>query len=183
MRMVVGMTGATGAILGIRTLQVLADLGIETHLVLSKWAEATIALETPFSVSEVRRMAAKAYSYNDQAAAISSGSFRTDGMVIVPCSMKSLASIRAGYGDNLLMRAADVTLKESRKLVIVPREMPLSEIHLENMLKLARMGVKIVPPMPAFYNKPETIEDIVDHIVCRILDQFGIDNNLSPRWM
>lgn len=182
MRLVVAITGATGAVIGIRTLKALSEHGVETHLILSKWAEATIVLETSCSVADVRKLATKTYSMNDQAAAISSGSYSTDGMVIVPCSMKSLASIRIGLADNLVTRAADVTIKESRKLVLVPRETPLSEIHLDHMLKLAQMGVKIVPPMPAFYNNPKTIENIVDHIVARVLDQFGINNTLTQRW-
>lgn len=182
MKLVVAITGATGAILGIRILQELQALCHETHLILSKWSEATIALETSHSLAQVKSYAMKVYSSNDQAAAVSSGSYHTDGMVIAPCSMKTLASIRMGLADNLITRAADVTIKESRKLVLVPRETPLSEIHLENMLKLAVMGVKIVPPMPAFYNQPQTVDDIVNHIVARVLDQFGIENTLTKRW-
>ncbi|MDQ0189052.1 UbiX family flavin prenyltransferase [Alicyclobacillus cycloheptanicus] len=182
MKIVVGMTGATGAIWGIRTLEVLRELGIESHLILSKWAEATIALETAWSVSDVKGLASKVYAATDQAAAVSSGSFPVDGMIIAPCSMKTLASIRYGLADNLISRAADVTIKESRTLVIVPRETPLSAIHLENMLRLAELGVRIVPPMPAFYNHPQTIADIVDHTVARALDQLHIESNLTRRW-
>lgn len=182
MRLVVAITGATGAVFGIRLLQALKELGVESHLILSKWAEATISLETSYSVGEVRELATKVYSLNDQAAKVSSGSFLTDGMIIAPCSMKTLASIRMGLADNLVTRTADVTIKESRKLVLVPRETPLSTIHLENMLYLSRLGVRIVPPMPAFYNHPQTVEDIVNHVIARLLDQFGIENNLTSRW-
>ncbi|MFZ0714124.1 non-oxidative hydroxyarylic acid decarboxylases subunit B [Mycobacterium sp.] len=182
-RIVVGMTGATGAVLGVellRQLQQRAD--VETHLVLSRWARATINLETELSVGDVESLADAVYSWDEQTAAISSGSFRIDGMVIAPCSMKTLAAIRSGYADGLIARAADVTLKERRRLVLVPRETPLSEIHLENMLALARMGASIVPPMPAFYNHPASVDDVVDHIVTRILDQFGIESPTAKRW-
>lgn len=182
MKLVVGMTGATGAAIGVRLLEALKDLGVETHLIISKWARATIQLETPYSVQDVIALASRTYSEHDQAAAISSGSFRVDGMVVVPCSMKTLAAIRGGYGDCLITRAADVTLKEQRKLVLVPRESPLNVIHLENMLALSRAGVMMLPPMPAFYNKPATIDDIINHFVSRILDQFNIDNDLTQRW-
>ncbi|CAL9325391.1 non-oxidative hydroxyarylic acid decarboxylases subunit B [Streptomyces sp. SudanB182_2057] len=183
MRLVVGMTGATGAVFGVRFLQVLAQLpDVETHLVLSRWARTTIELETGLSVSEVGDLADVVHQPQDQGAAISSGSFRTDGMVIVPCSMKTLAAIRAGYADTLVARAADVILKERRKLVLVPRETPLSEIHLENMLALCRMGARLVPPMPAFYNHPRSVDDIVDHVVTRILDQFDLPAPAAKRW-
>ncbi|MET9293273.1 non-oxidative hydroxyarylic acid decarboxylases subunit B [Streptomyces sp. NPDC003077] len=174
-RIVVGMTGATGAVFGIRLLEALSALpDVETHLVLSRWARSTITLETDWTVGEVTRLADFSYRPDDQGARISSGSFRTEGMVIVPCSMKTLAAIRTGYTDGLLARAADVTLKERRRLVLMPREAPLSDIHLENMLALSRMGAVLVPPMPAFYNAPQVIDDIVDHIVARTLDQFGL---------
>jgi flavin prenyltransferase len=182
-RIIVGVTGATGAILGVeilRHLQQCAD--VETHLVLSRWARTTIHLETGLSVSDVTALADAVYSWDDQTAAISSGSFLTNGMVVVPCSMKTLAGIRSGYAEGLIIRAADVTLKERRRLVLVPRETPLSEVHLENMLTLARMGVRIVPPMPAFYNNPASIGDLVNHIVTRILDQFDIESTHSKRW-
>ena len=182
-RIVVGMTGATGAVLGIellRQLQQCAD--VETHLVLSRWARATIHLETELSAGDVESLADVVYSWDEQTAAISSGSFRLDGMVIAPCSMKTLAAIRMGYADGLIARAADVTLKENRRLVLVARETPLSQIHLENMLALARMGASIVPPMPAFYNHPSSVGDIVDHIVTRILDQFDIESPTAKRW-
>jgi flavin prenyltransferase len=182
MRLVVGMTGATGAAIGIRLLEVLGALGVETHLVLSRWARATIEMETDSSVRQVLALASRFYGQQEQAAPISSGSFRTDGMIVAPCSMKTLAAIRVGYGEGLIARAADVTLKERRRLVLVPRETPLSEIHLENMLALARMGTVMVPPMPAFYNRPAGLSDIVDHVVARVLDQFGLETNLTPRW-
>ncbi|MBP1988801.1 UbiX family flavin prenyltransferase [Paenibacillus eucommiae] len=183
MKLIVGLSGATGAIYGIRLLEVLKELGVETHLIISSWAQKTIAIETKYTLDEVKKLAAFVHQEGNQAAIVSSGSFKTDGMVILPCSMKTLAAVSHGFADNLLARSADVILKERRKLVIVPREAPLSEIHLENMLRLARMGVVILPPMPAFYNKPETIDDIVLHTVSRILDQFGIDNSVSKRWL
>jgi 4-hydroxy-3-polyprenylbenzoate decarboxylase len=182
-RIVVGMTGATGAVLGVEVLRRLQQSSnVQTHLVLSRWARATIQLETELSAGDVSELADVVYSSDDQAAAISSGSFRTDGMVIVPCSMKTLAGIRTGYADGLISRAADVTLKEHRRLVLVPRETPLSEIHLDNMLALARMGVSVVPPMPAFYNHPASVGDIVEHIVTRVLDQFDIESPTAKRW-
>jgi 4-hydroxy-3-polyprenylbenzoate decarboxylase len=182
LKLIVGMTGATGAVLGIRCLQALRSLRVETHLVLSQWARATIEMETGYSVRDVRALADHVYGVRDQAAAISSGSFRTDGMLVVPCSMKTLAAIRAGYGESLIARAADVTLKEHKPLVLVPRETPLSEIHLENMLALARMGVVMAPPVPAFYHRPASVEDIVDHTAARILDQLGLELPGTSRW-
>lgn len=183
MRLVIGMTGATGAALGVRLLgELRGHPDVETHLVLSRWARATIELETGTSVGEVAALADVSYSPDDQGAMISSGSFRTEGMVIIPCSMKTLAGIRTGYAEGLIARAADVTLKEARKLVVVARETPLSVIHLENMLALARMGATIMPPMPAFYNHPATIADILDHTVARVLDQFGIEVDSAKRW-
>ncbi len=182
-RIVVGITGATGAVLGIELLRQLREIpDVESHLVLSRWARATINLETGLSSGDVSDLADAVYSWNDQAAAISSGSFITEGMVIIPCSMKTLAAVRTGYADGLIARAADVVLKERRRLVLVPRETPLSEVHLENMLALARMGVRIVPPMPAFYNLPTSVGDIVSHIVVRVLDQFGIESRSAKRW-
>ncbi|QRP43519.1 non-oxidative hydroxyarylic acid decarboxylases subunit B [Amycolatopsis sp. FDAARGOS 1241] len=183
MRLIVGMTGATGAPFGVRLLEVLRAMpDVETHLVLSRWARTTIRLETSLSAHEVGKLADVVYSPDDQAAAISSGSCRTDGMVVIPCSMKTLAGIRTGYSEGLLGRAADVVLKERRKLVLVPRETPLSEIHLENMLALTRMGAVLVPPMPAFYNHPETLDDVLDHVVARVLDQFGLSAPAARRW-
>jgi 4-hydroxy-3-polyprenylbenzoate decarboxylase len=182
MRLVVGMTGASGSIYGIRLLQRLRELDVETHLVASRWGERTIQHETPYTLAQVRAMASEHHGANDQAALISSGSFRTDGMVIAPCSMRTAAAIAHGVGDTLVCRAADVTLKEGRKLVLVVRETPLSPIHLDNLLTLARLGVVILPPVPAFYNHPETIDDLVEHLVVRVLDQFGLDPPFDRRW-
>jgi len=181
-RLIVGITGATGTIFGVRLLEALQCTDVETHLIVSKWGAHTLAEETPYSVERVRKLAACCYAPNDQGAPVSSGSFLTDGMVIAPCSMRSLAAIASGQSEHLIHRAADVVLKERRKLVLVVREAPFSEIHLENMLKLARMGVVIFPPVPAFYNHPRSIEEMVDHVVMRVLDQFGIHLSLMERW-
>src|SRR5215471_18625641 len=182
MRIVVGITGATGTVIGVRTLQVLNDAGVETHLVLSKWGARTLLQETPYTVEYVKSLATYAHSDSDQGAPISSGSFLTDGMIVAPCSVRTLAAIAQGHGDNLVHRAADVILKERRKLVLLVREAPLSDIHLENMLKLSRMGVVITPPVPAFYNNPQSLDDAVNHIVMRALDPFGIHVDVSDRW-
>ena len=176
------MTGATGAIYGVRLLERLHEAKVGTHLVISRWGARTLMHETTWTREQVVRLADVSYSAADMGAAISSGSFRTDGMIIAPCSAKTLASIAHGYGDNLIHRAADVVLKERRKLVLVVREAPLSDIHLENMLKLSRMGAVILPPMPAFYNNPQTVDEIVDHTVARVLDQFGLEVKGAPRW-
>jgi len=177
------MTGATGMIFGVRLLQVLRDSDVETHLVMSKWAARTLVEETSFTVEQVQQLATQAYPVTDQGAAVSSGSFLTMGMVVVPCSMRTLAAIAHGLGDNLIHRAADVTIKERRRLVLAIRESPLSEIHLENMLKLSRMGVVISPPMPAFYNQPQSIDDIVKYTVARLLDQLDIHVDVHNRWL
>src|SRR5438094_4618632 len=182
MRLIVGITGATGTIFGIRILQVLRDTEIETHLVISKWGARTLVHETPYTPDYVKALASCTYSDSDQGAAISSGSFVTDGMLIAPCSMRSLAAIAQGQGDNLIHRAADVILKERRKLALMVREAPLNAIHLENMLKLSRMGVVIIPPVPAFYNHPQTLDDMINHIAMRALDQFGIHIDATTRW-
>ena len=181
-RLIVGITGATGTILGVRLLQVLREAKVETHLVLSNWGARTLIHETSYTVQQVQQMAAQHYAPQDQGAAVSSGSFVTQGMVICPCSVRSLAAIAQGHGDTLVHRAADVVLKERRKLVLAVRETPLSGIHLENMLKLSRMGVVIFPPVPAFYNHPKTIDDLVDQTVLRILDQFGLNLTSPHRW-
>ncbi|HUY01760.1 MAG TPA: UbiX family flavin prenyltransferase [Rhodocyclaceae bacterium] len=181
-RLIVGITGATGAIFGIRLLEALKDTDVETHLILSKWAIQTIEHETTYTVKQVRALASVDHAEGNMGASVSSGSFVTEGMVIMPCSMRSLAAIAHGTGDHLVHRAADVILKERRRLVLVAREMPLSDVHLENMLKLSRMGVTIMPPMPAFYNHPESLDDMVDHIVARALDQFGISVDFARRW-
>jgi 4-hydroxy-3-polyprenylbenzoate decarboxylase len=181
-RLIVGISGATGTILGVRLLQALQAVRIESHLVMTKWAIRTLVHETEYSAEDVQRMAACAYRAHDQGAAISSGSFLTRGMVVCPCSVRTVAAIAHGTGDQLVHRAADVILKERRKLVLVVREAPLHDIHLENMLKLSRMGVVILPPVPAFYNHPRSVDDIVNHIVMRILDQFDIHVELRERW-
>src|SRR5690349_25141969 len=181
-RLVVGITGATGTIFGVRLLQMLHGAGVETHLVVSKWGARTLTHETPHSLKYVQSLATQSYGIGAQGAAISSGSFVTLGMVIAPCSMRTVAAIAHGLGDNLIHRAADVVLKERRKLVLVARESPLSEIHLENLLKLARMGVVILPPVPAFYNSPQNLDDIVNHIAMRVIDQFDIHLDVMNRW-
>ncbi len=181
-RLVVGITGATGTIFGVRLLQMLHGSGVETHLVVSKWAARTLAHETPHSLQYVQSLATQSYGIGAQGAAISSGSFVTLGMVIAPCSMRTLAAIAHGIGDNLIHRAADVILKERRKLVLVVRESPFNEIHLENMLKLARMGVVILPPVPAFYNNPQNLDDMINHITMRVIDQFDIHLDVMNRW-
>jgi 4-hydroxy-3-polyprenylbenzoate decarboxylase len=182
MKIIVGITGATGAIYGVRILERLREAGAETHLVISRWGARTLLHETPYSREQVESLASVAYAPGDMGAAISSGSFRTDGMVIAPCSAKTLAAVAHGFGENLVHRAADVILKERRRLVLVVREAPLSDIHLENMLKLSRMGAVVLPPMPAFYNRPRTVDDIVEHTVSRVLDQFGLDVSGAERW-
>jgi len=182
-RLIIGITGATGAIYGVRLLERLRELGVETHLVISRWGARTLLHETPYSREQVEALATVAYAPGDMGASISSGSFRTDGMIIAPCSAKSLAGIAHGYGENLIHRAADVVLKEHRKLVLAVREAPLSSIHLENMLTLARMGAMLMPPLPAFYNHPRTIDDIVDYAVARMLDQFGLEVSNAERWV
>ena len=181
-RLIVGITGATGTIFGVRILQMLHGSGVETHLVVSKWAARTLAHETAYSLKDVQSLATQNYGIGAQGAAISSGSFVTLGMVIAPCSMRTLAAIAHGLGDNLIHRAADVVLKERRKLVLVVRESPFSEIHLENMLKLARMGVVILPPVPAFYNNPQNLDDMINHIAMRVIDQFDIHLDVMNRW-
>jgi 4-hydroxy-3-polyprenylbenzoate decarboxylase len=181
-RIIVGMTGATGAILGVRLLETLKSSGIETHLVVSKWGARTLIHETSVTLERLKDLSTATYPEGDQAAPISSGSFVTEGMIVVPCSMRSLAAIAQGNSQNLVHRAADVVLKERRKLVLVVRETPLSDIHLENMLRLSRMGAVILPPVPAFYLHPRNLDEVVDHIVMRMLDQFSIHTELARRW-
>ncbi|HWR05423.1 UbiX family flavin prenyltransferase [Sporomusa sp.] len=182
MGIIVAITGATGAVYGVRLLQFLKKMDIETHLVVSQWAIETLRTETNYTLADLEKLATQVYDNNALGAAISSGSFKTAGMVIAPCSMKTLAAISCGLSTNLIQRAADVALKEGRKLILVPRETPLSAIHLENMLRLARLGVVMMPPMPAFYNKPAGLDDIIDHHVGRILDRLDIEHNLIRRW-
>ncbi|KAF8864257.1 Phenylacrylic acid decarboxylase [Acephala macrosclerotiorum] len=181
-RIIVAMTGATGVVLGVKILKALRKLGVETHLIMSKWAEATMKYETGYQPIDVRSMADFCYTIKEQSAAISSGSFHHDGMIVVPCSMKTLAGIRMGYCDDLITRAADVTLKERRKLVLVARETPLSDIHLENMLAVTRSGAIIFPPVPAFYIRPKTLADVEDQSVGRMLDMFHLDTGDFERW-
>lgn len=182
-RLVVGMSGASGAILGIELLKILKENPEwETHLVISRGAEATILQETTYKLEEVGTLADKVYSIKDIGAGIASGTFKTEGMIILPCSMKTLAGIASGYSDNLLLRAADVTIKEKRKLILAVRETPLSTIHLRNMLTLSELGAYIIPPMVTYYNKPESIEDMNHHIVAKILDKFDIEVDGFKRW-
>lgn len=181
-KVVVALTGATGAILGIQTLIELRKLNVETHLVISKWAESTIRYETNYAPQNIRALADYSYNINDLAAPISSGSFKADGMVVVPCSVKTLSAISNGYCDDLISRAADVMLKERRRVVLVLRETPLSEIHIRNMLQATQSGAVIFPPVPAFYIKPSHISDLVEHTAGRILDLFGLDTDQFERW-
>ena len=182
MRLIVGITGATGSIYGVRILERLREAGVESHLVVTRWGARTLLHETPYSKEHVESLATQAYNAADMGAAISSGSFKTDGMIVAPCSAKTLGAIANGYGDNLVHRAADVTLKERRRLVLALREAPLSDIHLENMLKLSRMGAVVMPPVPAFYTMPQTVDDIVDHTVARLLDLFDLEVKGASRW-
>jgi len=182
MKLVVGITGSTGVVYGIRLLEVLKEKNIETHLILTEWAQKCIAMETDYKLDQVKSLAATISDETNMAASVSSGTHKIDGMIVIPCSMKTLSSIANGYDETLVARAAGVTLKESRKLVLVTRETPLTAINLENMLKLARLGVVILPPVPGFYTKPKTIDELVSHTVGKCLDQFDIDHDLYKRW-
>ena len=182
MKLVIGITGSTGAIYGIRMLETLKKLNIETHLVISEWGEKCISMETDTTPDCVRSLATNISDGKNMASSISSGTHRIDGMIIAPCSMKTLSAITNGYDDTLVARAAGVTIKESRKLVLMVRETPFSAIHLENMLKLARLGIVILPPVTEFYTKPKSIDDIVNYGVGKCLDQFDIEHDLYPRW-
>ncbi|ROW17847.1 hypothetical protein VPNG_00805 [Cytospora leucostoma] len=181
-RIIVAMTGATGAIIGIRTLQLLRQLNIETHLIISKWAAETVKYETDYTPAAVRALADHSYNTHDLAAPIASGSYPVDGMIIVPCSVKTLASINAGICDELTTRAADVCLKERRRLVLSVRETPFSEIHLRNMSEVTRAGAIIAPPVMAFYTKPASLDDAIDQMVGRMLDLFHLDTGNFKRW-
>lgn len=182
-RLIVGMSGASGAILGIQLLEILKDNPLwETHLVISDGARHTIASETDYTLAQVEQLADKVYDIGAIGESIASGTFQTEGMVIIPCSMKTAAGIACGYSDNLLLRAADVTLKERRTLVIVPRESPLSTIHLKNLLTLAQAGAYIMPPMVTYYNNPRSLEDMNRQIIGKILDKFGIEAAGYQRW-
>ena len=181
-KIVIGFSGASGIIYGIRLLEVLHSINIQTYLIISEWAKKNIVIETPKTVEYVKSLSSVNYDNSRLDASVSSGSFLHDGMVIVPCSMKSLSSIANGYDDTLISRAASVTLKESRKLILVPRETPLSRIHLENMIKVQEAGAIILPAMPGFYHNPSSIDQIVDHLVGKILDQLKIKHELFKRW-
>ena len=182
MRIIVGITGASGVIYGIRLLEVLKDLGMETHLVLTEEAKNTIHLETTFTAEEVEGLAAHVHNIDDLGAPISSGSFKVDGTVIVPCTIRTLSGVAHSYSEDLLIRAADVTLKERRRLILVVRETPFHKGHLELMLKVAELGGIILPPIPAFYHLPRRIEDLIDHTVGRILDIMQLEHSLYKRW-
>ena len=182
MRVIVGMTGASGAVYGVRLLEKLKRHHVETHLVISKWGEKTLRYETSYSPEDLKALSDYSYPVDDMAARISSGSFPHDGMVIAPCSMKTLGAIAGGYADNLIARAADAALKERRKLILMTRETPLSLIHLRNMTAVTEAGAIIAPPLPAFYTRPQTADDIIDQSTARVLDLLGIENDLTKRW-
>jgi polyprenyl P-hydroxybenzoate/phenylacrylic acid decarboxylase-like protein len=183
MLLIIGITGASGAIYGIRLLEVLAAMKeVETHLIISAAGEENISHETGWKPSEVKALANVCYDINDIGARISSGSFKRDGMVVAPCSMKTLAALANSYSDNLMVRAADITLKERKRLVLLAREAPLHLGHLRNMVRLTEIGAIIFPPVPAFYHKPQTIKDLIDYTVGRLLDLFDIQHNLFRRW-
>lgn len=182
LRLIIGITGASGAILGITLLEQLQTLQVETHLVISQWGRYTIEAETKYTVKQVASLATCCYQPDDLAAPIASGSFIWHGMIISPCSMKTLSAIAHGYTDNLISRAADVTIKEKKPLIILPRETPLNPIHLENMLKLATLGVTIMPPIPTFYHHPKNLSDLILQLVGRVLDLLSLENNLVYRW-
>jgi 4-hydroxy-3-polyprenylbenzoate decarboxylase len=182
LRLVVAITGASGVVYGIRMLEVLKKLKVETHLIMSEWGAKNVKIETDRTAEYVRSLATKCYEDGNMAAPMSSGSFKTDGMAVVPCSMKTLASIANAFDDSLVSRAAGVCIKEQRKLVLVPRETPLSKIHLDNMSKVADAGAIILPAMPGFYHRPKTMDELIDHVVGKVLDQFDIDHGLFKRW-
>jgi len=181
-KIIIGISGASGAIYGVELLKALRAAKVETHLVVTKTAQITLAHETEYSPAKIHKLADHFYSNSDMAASVASGSFKTMGMIVAPCSMKSVAEIATGIAGSLLTRAADVCLKERRRLVLMPRETPLHSIHLRHMLTLSDMGVIIAPPMPAFYSKPTSLDDMVKHTVGRILDLFDIDHDLVKRW-
>ncbi len=183
MRLIVGISGASGVIYGIRMLEVLKDQPeVETHLVISNGGKLNITLETHWDVKDVEALADEVHSDQNLAATIASGSFKTDGMVVAPCSMKTLSGIVNSYADTLVVRAADVVLKENRPLVLMPRETPLHTGHCRLLHEASLMGISIAPPMPAFYNKPQSVDDIINHNVGRVLDLIGVDNNIVKRW-
>jgi 4-hydroxy-3-polyprenylbenzoate decarboxylase len=181
-RIVVGISGASGVIYGVRLLGILRDLGYETHLIITQAAKLNIRIETAYTPEEVAAMADTVYDSADMAAAVSSGSFLTEAMVVIPCTIKTLSAIANSYSENLLIRAADVALKERRKLVLVVRETPLHKGHLRLMLQAAEMGAHILPPIPSFYHRPKTIEDLIDQTIGKVLDYLGIEHHLFSRW-
>lgn len=181
-RIIVAITGATGVIYGVRLLEVLREFNVESHLILSGQAKANIKCETDLSVEDVEKLASKVHDAGNLAASVSSGSFRTDGMIIAPCTIKTLSAIANSYNDNLVVRAADVVLKERRRLVLAVRETPLHKGHLELMTRVADLGGIILPPVPAFYFHPRTIEDLINHAVGKMLDLMDIDHSLFKRW-
>jgi len=182
LRLIVAITGASGVVYGKRLLEVLNEKKIETHLIVSKAAEKVIEHELKTSKKDLEKLATQVYNVDDLDAPLMSGSFQTDGMIIVPCTMKTLAGLAHGYADNLILRAADVTLKEKRKLIVVPRETPLSVVHLRNLLEVAKLGVFVVPAMPAYYHKPKEIDDLVDFVVGKVLDCLSVEHRLFKRW-
>ncbi len=181
-RLIVGITGATGVVYGVRLLEILRELGIESHLVMTRPAALTIGYELGREPAAVRALADVVHPLHDVGASIASGAFRSLGMVVAPCSMRTLAAIAQGLSDNLLTRAADVVLKERRRLVLLVRETPLSLVHLRNMVAVTEAGAIVMPPLPAFYARPASLEEMVDHTLGRVLDLFGIENGLAPRW-
>ncbi len=182
-RLIVGISGASGVIYGIRLLEMLADVdNVETHLIMSRYARLNIEIETQHSPKYVEELADEVHNHGNQAASISSGSFKTDGMVIAPCSMKTLSAIANSSAESLMSRAADVVLKEQRRLVLMPREVPLHVGHCKLMYEVAQLGAVIAPPMQAFYNQPQTIDDLINHSVGRVLDLFDIDTDAVRRW-
>jgi len=179
--MLIAISGATGVQIAVKLIEKLKEKKVNIELIISNWAEKIIKLETDLKISEIRNLANKNYEFEDLAAPPASGSHKTEAMIVVPCSMKTLSAIANGYADNLITRAADVCIKERRKLILVVRESPLSAIHLENMLKLARLGVIIAPPVPSYYIKPESVDDLIEYTVGRLLDQIDIESGIK-RW-
>ncbi|HUI01807.1 MAG TPA: UbiX family flavin prenyltransferase [Nitrososphaerales archaeon] len=182
-RLIVALTGSTSIILGIRLLQVLEELGIERHLIMSTAAKQVVVAETDYRVQDIEALATRVYGFNDPTAAVASGGMRTMGMAVVPCTMKTLGGIASGSGDNTTCRAAEVTLKERRRLVLVARETPLSMIDIQNMLKVTEAGAVVLPPVLPFYNRPKNLETVIDHLVGKVLDMFGVEHDLYHRWM
>lgn len=182
MKLIIGITGASGSVYGIRLLERLLEKNIETHLIISRWGEETIISETGYNCEEVKKLATHYYENSELGAVISSGSFKWDGMIIAPCSMKTLSAIANGFSDSLVARTAEVALKERRRLIIMPRETPLTNIHLENMLKLSQAGAIIMPSLPAFYLKPLSVDDLVNQTVYRVLSLFDIDYSKAQSW-